>query len=334
MSVAEPEPATAARPARRPLLKRAIHLLRRGHLYLGLFLLPWAILYGVTAFLFNHPTAFSDNPTVSFGKEATAGTPLENVPSPREQAEQVVAKLNELHQPAVPYSLAAGEVKYNREFAFATAKADGRTVSILVDVKSGGGTVRSTPDKPKAEPVKPPFAIGNAAPTGGRGGRGGGPPPPPVKDGIKLDRPLPERVKASVPAILDRTGFDATDVTVTSVPDLVFPIEADGQTWTATYNATTGGVSGTLPEATTGPNWRQFLLRLHTAHGYPGETNARWGWAVIVDVMAAVMVFWGVSGLVMWWQIKATRKAGAVVLVFSAVAATALGFAMHAAMTG
>ncbi len=30
----------------------------------------------------------------------------------------------------------------------------------------------------------------------------------------------------------------------------------------------------------------------------------------------------------MWWQIKATRKAGAVVLVLSVAAATALGFAM------
>jgi hypothetical protein len=46
------------------------------------------------------------------------------------------------------------------------------------------------------------------------------------------------------------------------------------------------------------------------------------------------MVFWGLSGLVMWWQIKATRRAGAAVLVLSAVVATAFGFAMHAAMTG
>jgi hypothetical protein len=340
MSVVEPQPTAPPRPrpTRRPLLKQFFHLLRRAHLYLGLFLLPWAILYGVTAFLFNHPTAFSDNPSVSFGKEGTAGTPLESVPSPQEQAEQVVAKLNELHRPEVPYALGAGEVKYAREFAFVTAKADGRTINVLVDVRNGGGTVRSTPDKPTAEPVKAPFAVGSAGPGGGRGGRGGGPPRgegerPTRAEGIKLEHPLPERVKAAVPVILDRTGFAGESVTVTSVPDLVFPIEADGKTWTATYNATTGSVSGTLPEATAGPNWRQFLLRLHTAHGYPGEPNARWGWAVIVDVMAAVMVFWGLSGLVMWWQIKATRWAGAVVLVLSAVAATALGLAMHAAMT-
>jgi hypothetical protein len=50
--------------------------------------------------------------------------------------------------------------------------------------------------------------------------------------------------------------------------------------------------------------------------------------------MALTMCFWGLSGLVMWWQVKTTRKAGAVVLVLSAVAATALGIAMYAAMTG
>jgi uncharacterized iron-regulated membrane protein len=141
-------------------------------------------------------------------------------------------------------------------------------------------------------------------------------------------------VMASVPVILERTGFDGTDITVTSVPDLVFPIEAEGQTWTATYNATTGGVSGALPDPPAGPSWRQFVLRLHTAHGYPGETNARWGWAVIVDVMAAVLVFWGLSGLVMWWQVKSTRVAGAVTLVLSAIAATTLGLMMYAAMVG
>lgn len=336
-------PKAKAKPARRPLLKQFIHLLRRGHLYLGLFLFPWAILYGVSAFLFNHPTAFSDNPTVQFGKEAITGTPLESVPSPREQAEQVIAKLNAMQKPEVPYTLGPGEVKYAREFAFATARTEGRTINVLVDVKHGGGTVRSTPDKPKTEPVKAPFAIGSAGPAGGRGGRGGGPGggPPRVEgerpargDVIKLEQPLTERVKAAVPVILERNGFEATDIAVTSVPDLVFPIEADGKTWTATYNATTGGVSGALPEATNGPSWRQFLLRLHTAHGYPGEPNARWGWAVIVDVMAAVMVFWGLSGLIMWWQIKATRLAGAVTLVLSAIAATTLGIMMYSAMAG
>jgi len=55
-------------PKGRPLSRRIMHLVRRTHLYLGLFLFPWAILYGVTGFLFNHPTLFADAPTTHFSR--------------------------------------------------------------------------------------------------------------------------------------------------------------------------------------------------------------------------------------------------------------------------
>lgn len=141
-------------------------------------------------------------------------------------------------------------------------------------------------------------------------------------------------MKAAVPTVLERIGFPNGEATVTSVPDVVFPILADGRRWTATFNPLAGSVSGVADGAKSESElgWRRFLLRLHTTHGYPSETNARWFWAVLVDAMALVMCFWGVSGLVMWWQLKGTRRVGAVVLCLSAVAATALGFAMHAAM--
>lgn len=317
----------------RPLRKQVLLLLRRGHLYCGLFLLPWAILYGVTAFLFNHPTAFSDHPTATFGLAAVAGTPLESYPSAAEQAADVIRLMNEKQKPAVPYSLGVGEVKYAREFAFATVKTDGQTVGLLLDVKNGGGTIRVTPDTPVVEHPPAPFADSptrspRPAPKSGTAAASGGKP-------LTLDNPLHERFKAAIPTILERTGFPTGEVTVTSVPDLVFPVVADGRTWTASYNPMTGALSGKPAEAEVKPDLspRRFLLRLHTAHGYPGETNARWYWAVVVDAMAVVMVFWGLTGLLMWWQIKAARRAGAVVLTLSAVAATALGFAMHAAMT-
>jgi hypothetical protein len=46
----QPEPV----PRQRSMVSRVLQVLRRSHLYLGLALFPWAILYGVTAFLFNH----------------------------------------------------------------------------------------------------------------------------------------------------------------------------------------------------------------------------------------------------------------------------------------
>jgi hypothetical protein len=311
-----------------PLRRQALHLLRRGHLYLGLFLFPWAVLYGVTAFLFNHPSAFPDQPTAIYGPAATAGTPLDGASGPTAVAEQVVARLNEEQKPATPYRL-AGEAKYGREFAFATVKAGGETVSVLYDVRHGGGTVRVTPTVEKATPERAPFATGGGRSPSPR--ERGGPPSP----GVKLPEPLHERFKAAVPAILERTGFPSGEVTVTSVPDVVFPVEADGRTWIATYNPMSGAITGAPADATppTEVSWRRFLLRLHTAHGYPGAPTARWYWAVVVDVSAAALCFWGVSGLVMWWQLKATRTPGLVVLLLSTVAAATLGVIAHVAMT-
>ncbi len=354
MSIAEDEPKTApvAAPRSRPFGKRVMHVVRRGHLYLGLFLFPWAILYGVTAFLFNHPSAFSEQATTSYGADTTAGTPLEGAPSAAAVAEQVVAKLNEQQAPLTPYKL-SGAARYGpRDFAFATVKVEGQSIGVLYDVKNGGGTVRATKTVEKVTPEKAPFTTGGgkafagrekggdkAGTKGGaaRGPRGGGGGPVTAgAEAVKLPDLIHDRFKATVPVILERTGFATGEVTVTSVPDVIFPVEADGRTWTATYSPMTGAVTG-VPEGaspSTELGWRRFLLRLHTAHGYPGEQNAKWFWAVIVDVMAFVMCFWGVSGLFMWWQIKATRRLGAVILVLSAAAATALGFAMHAALTG
>lgn len=352
MSIAEPtasepappaaEPAAAPKPARRALRKRATHLLRRGHLYMGLFLFPWAILYGFTGFLFNHPFSFRDTPNAAFHKEALVGTPLEAPPAPTAQAESVVAKLNEQQKPATPYKL-LGEAKYGpREVAFVTVKykdVPDKVLSVSFNLKqSAGGVHYEANREPKPTP-KAPFAAGPAVSTGRfvrgaggpRGGQSGGP-----TAAIKLDDRIEDRIRETVPTVLERTGFPPADeIVVSSVPDITFPLECNGERWTAVYNPMTGGVGG-IPEGSeqkTEMGWRRFVTQLHLVHVYPYETNARWFWALVVDAMALTMCFWGLSGLVMWWQIKATRRAGFVVLLLSTAAATALGFAMHAAMT-
>ncbi|MCE9563014.1 MAG: PepSY domain-containing protein [Planctomycetes bacterium] len=340
MSVAEPKPTDATEQPTttlRPLRKRVMHVVRRGHLYLGLFLLPWAIMYGATGFLFNHPEAFADAPTATFSRSELVGTPMENVPSPTEIAQQVVTALRTRSTPPVDYQLVQSEkVKYNREFAFATVKADGREVSLLFDATGGGGTVRSRVLVPTPVPSteKAPFAIGGAkaiTPKAGRPEKGTNPRPVPPAESL-VESPLHDRVKAAVPTILERTGFPGGEVTVTSVPDLTFNMSDGSKTWVVTYNAQTGTVSGKLAEEVPAPEElsnRRFLTRLHQTHVYPGERNVKWFWTVIVDVMAFVMVFWGISGIFMWWQIKATRVFGFVILVLSIAIAIYLGVGMH-----
>jgi hypothetical protein len=314
----------------RPLNRRLMHLIRRGHLYLGLFLFPWAVLYGVTAFLFNHPTAFSDQPTKSFSSNSLVGTPLEKRLSPNEQADQLVAKLNEEKKPITPFERVS-EAKYNRDFAFATIKAEGQTVSVLIDLKHGHGTVRSAPDKPKVEVRQAPFV--QSSPTSSkRESRSVAPASP---ERYFINYPIRENIEASIPKILEEQRFPSGPVTVTSVPDVVFGLFAEGETWQASYNPLTGQLSATITSETSKPELsaRRFLTRLHLLHGYPSETNARWFWAIIVDLMAFVMLFWGFSGLLMWWQIKATRRIGFVVLLTSAISAAALGVALYQSLT-
>jgi hypothetical protein len=297
-------------------------LLRRGHLYTGLFMLPWAVLYAVTAFLFNHPAAFADQPTATFDRSALAGTPLETPPDPAAIARQVVAALR-ARQPDARYELAdLADARFTREFAFATVAAADREVSVLVNIDGTGGTVRSRPLPPPAPAVRAPFAVG------------GGPGKPAER--LALDDPLPERVAAAVPAVLGRTGFPAGAVTVTSVPDVAFRMRDGAAVWAVTYSPTAGTVAGRPAdrEAPAEASVRRSLLRLHTAHGYPGGFGPRWAWAAAVDATAAAMLFWAASGAVMWWRMRAVRAAGAVVLLAGAAAAGWAGLAVHAAGPG
>lgn len=321
-----PRVPTPMRP--RPLARRIMQFVRRTHLYVGLFLFPWAILYGVTGFLFNHPTFFADSPTTSFARADVAGTPLEDLPTPATQASAVLAALNEQKKPATPFQLGKGEARYaTRDSFIATVKADRRTFFVVFDPKTVSGTIREmTPKSIVAEPA--PFATGKADAPRQRGmGMMG-----PMKhdhSGVTVSDPVPDLLKSGIPTLMERKGFPAGEVTITTSPDVKFPVESDGKVWTATFNPLTTSVTGTPGTETSDLSVRSFLLRMHLTRGYPGEMNTKWVWAAGVDAIALTLCFWGFSGLFMWWQIKSTRKPGLVVLVISAVVATTLTVGMY-----
>lgn len=201
-------------------------------------------------------------------------------------------------------------------------------MTVAFDVSGAGGTVRSRPPAPKGPDPAAPFAVPERP-----AGKGGGPPRTAgaPRDGVHLAESLHARAVAAAPVVLGRAGFAPGDVTAAVTPDLAFLMDVDGAVWQVTYAFQTGGVSGRRvdgekPEPL---STRRFLTRLHLAHGYPADPSARWGWAVVVDAMALIMVFWGLSGVLMWWQIKATRWVGAVILLVSLVGATLVGVGMH-----
>jgi hypothetical protein len=304
-----------------------MHIVRRTHLYLGLLLLPWAILYGITGFLFNHPRFFADAPTTHFSRADVAGTPLEVAPTPQDQAIAVLTALNQQQSPTTPYALGPGPIHYGtRESFVATVKAQQRTFFVVYDPNTQSGTIRETTTRAVAQQA--PFATGRADAPRQRGmGMGG-----PMKhdpSGITIEDSIIERLKAAIPMILERKGFPQGDVTVTTAPDIKFPVVAHGQLWTAIYNPLTTSVQGIAGPETSDLTARTFLLRLHLSRGYPGDVTTKWLWAVGVDAMALTLCFWGASWLFMWWQIKATRVLGLVALVLSLATATGLALAMY-----
>jgi hypothetical protein len=59
-------------------------------------------------------------------------------------------------------------------------------------------------------------------------------------------------------------------------------------------------------------NVPMFLNRTHFRHGYTQPFAASFAWAMIVDLVIVGLVFWVLSGLWMWWEIKPARVWGAV----------------------
>jgi len=62
------------------------------------------------------------------------------------------------------------------------------------------------------------------------------------------------------------------------------------------------------------PDTTAFLERMHRRRGFRTPYALDDTWAFTVDVFIAGVIFWALSGLWMWWELKVTRKLGATAL--------------------
>ncbi|SIO57431.1 hypothetical protein SAMN05444166_5402 [Singulisphaera sp. GP187] len=295
-----------ARPSSRARVRynAGMKLVRRAHMYVGLFLVPFVLLYGLTAFLFNHPDWFSDRSVRLITAEDAAGTALGSFPTADELSAQVIQAINQGGTHRVSLSKAQAPA-YSRDLAL-TAKGSGAEQVIFLELAGRTGTVRSAPAATK--PVsKPAWA----------------------RESVRLDSPPAEAARTAVAAILTKWGGGEPpeEVKVRTPPELIFAVESEGRTWRASYQLQT--------EALTVRPWgpdlstRRFLTAMHLACRYPSQINVPWCWAAIVDTMAVAMVFWGFSGLFMWWQMKSLRRLGAIVLAASLIGSILVAIGMH-----
>ena len=294
-----PPRATPTRARPRRFGRRAMKFVRRTHLYAGLALVPFVVLYGLTAFLFNHPEVWSTSEArhLQPGEVNAAGrVPFE---SARTLADGVV---RELSNPE--WSLDSATEPRLEGRTFLTASVDATRYSFIIDAPNGGARVFARPEQElrnKNELFGP--------------------------DGSKL-RVGDEVIRSTQTAASALVSSGGEDVPwrVRSAPRLEFGlVRAETEPYRATYDLRDGSLEvSPAAEPAAARTARSFLLRLHTAHGYPSGYGIGFWWAIVVDVMAIAMVAWAGTGLLMWWQMRNLRRAGLITLAACAVGTAAL----------
>lgn len=332
-----------ARVVRRSAWSRdLLMLIRRSHLYAGLLMLPWVLLYGVTGLLFNHPTWFSDQMIIPFGGTETKGTAMEGFPKASSVARELVAAINA--STGGGYKLVKpSEARFERGGLSGNVLQDGKPYSVTFDPTNGRGMARaggaaagqggSTPARPQERPDRDGERGRGKTARGELASTGDGQNALAALGRFELKGASLERLRLGLPEVLERAGLPGATVSEVRAAPLSFLVEGHGERWRANYDLQSGAISGKpAGEAGAGAelSTRRFLLRLHQSHGYPSEFNARWTWAAVSDGMSLIMIFWGLSGMVLWWQIKRTRRLGSAALAVSVLAASWVFIEMHA----
>ncbi|WP_241759355.1 PepSY domain-containing protein [Pyxidicoccus parkwayensis] len=268
-------------------------LIRRTHMYLGLLLFPWLLVFGISGVLFNHPNVGEDVAERALSSEQlrtlTGFEPVE----PAAVARAVIAKLN-AEADGSGYQLDDGFESRYSGFTVLTAPGEGVNHILILDLKDGTGSLATRGTSSPQQSVVAPFAGATV--------------------------PLPEHSMAAVEAkmagLLPKLNVEAKTPPRSSprgVPELRFRMmDAQQRLWNVTYHLGTGKVDGRIADAPRVFSVNELLTKLHVLHHYPLDFGFVWLWALFADLTGLMIVFWAVSGLVMWWQMKPTRVLGVV----------------------
>jgi hypothetical protein len=271
-----------------------LKLARRIHLYAGLVLLPWLMFFGASGLLFNHPNLGEQVSAFRLGpervRELTGLTPWDV----QAAASRVVSELN----------ANAGKQAYQLDPDFA-ARLNGLLVLkapapngqhlLLFNPESAVGIVATRSARPDGDPA--PFATAH----------------------LELPQYSLEELERKLGELLTKTGTPSPSP-LKGDPKLAPTLELRlrdqrGALWNVSYAIGSGNVSGRRTDQLPNLGLSQLFSTLHTTHHFPMAVRARWFWAFFQDVLGVAMVFWGLSGLIMWWQLKATRIVGAISLL-------------------
>ena len=298
--------AAGSRPKRRrKLWSRMMMFARRAHLYAGLFLLPWVFLYGITGAMFSHQGLFPDVSFRPVPRAVVDETELAGFPSPDTLAKQVTSVINDAADDVTVELAKDAEAKFTNNMMFEFHHEGQRHLLHINPHDFESHVVRFPEKNPKPEKL-----IGN------------------IKN-IKLSPNPQEIARRSAKKMITDIGYSVNHPKPHGWTKLNFMANVDGQPARVTYVLKDGHVDVTAYDGQPGMTARGFLMRLHTTHGQSPSWTARMVWVVFADVMAIAMVSWGVTGLLMWWQIKRVRVIGGVVMICSVLVAAIMFFAVQ-----
>ena len=300
---------------------RAMKLIRRIHLYSGLFMFPWVLLYGFTGWFFNHPRYFTGDQFQSFAAASVVDGELSRLPSAEKIAELAVEEINlasfMVDGPEVELA-PNSKARFDRYMSF-NVNGEKQTHTVTLHPVTGDGSVRTTileEPTPETEDDGKPEVVVN-----------------PLQDVTEIELAENTQTAAAelVPKLLEELDLESDEAfTGRFSSSVVFTALVDGRPCDVTYNMGNGSVAARSHDAPKNSlQTKSFLQRLHLSRGYTPNMNTRTWWAISVDAMFLSMVFWGVSGIVMWWQIKRTRTLGTAFLIASLICATWLTVGMH-----
>ena len=250
----DPPKPTPAAPARRRkrLSPRAVKIIRRIHLYLGLTLVPWVLLYGATALLFNHGDWFTER-----DYRAVDAVALSGLPTPESLAAKAVTDLKVAGLELVPETAQfVGHLSFR-------GKSETHRARLSLDPAGAGGLLRMSPN-----------------PADGPAWTGG------LNDWAPVPKTVEADLKKSALDAANAKGAGLSGLALRGYPSVRFQVRDQGTLRTVELE-----LDGEM-EVTAGDGvapLRNRLMRLHVSHGRPGYGGSRWWWSFMVDIMGLAM---------------------------------------------
>lgn len=276
-------------------------IIRRIHLYSGLFLVPWVLMYGVTGAMFNHLGLFPRIQIQPVDAATATASGMNEFPEAQSLAAQITEAIQKEAGSAKIQLPENPQAEFTNEISF-EVKNNGLQHVVYIDPvthESWVGTMPKNDEDPQA--LLP--SIRN----------------------IKLTLDPQETAHRAAAKLLEQAGLlNDKDPKPFGWTKLNFLATVDGEPARITYVLNDGHIDINRFTGDDGMPLRHFLLRMHTSHGQSPTWNGRSFWSLAVDTMAIAMVFWGISGIIMWWQIKRTRWIGVIIIGLSIVTATVM----------